>query len=129
MSLSTPKSPPSESPPSESSESPFFGVTALEVVFLSRGPRHSTTRCLEASRPLDPVRAVLICGHEPNAPVVKRRSIFGGSLGPDDLRSPGQTTTRCLEASRPTSQFEPSCSGGLEPIFFSSVERLLISET
>ena len=78
-------------PESPSLESPCFGVALLwsrhsEMAFLSRGPRYSTTRCLEAGRPIDLVRAALIGGHKPNAPDVKRRSVFGGPLGPDNLR-------------------------------------------
>ena len=86
------------------------------------GPRHSTTRCLEAGRPIKPVQAALIGGREPNDPDVRRRPILGDPLGPDDERSSWANDDSLLEASRPTSRFEPSCRGGLESIFSPSVE-------
>ena len=47
------------------------------------GLRHSTTRCLEAGRLTEPVRA---CGsgRGPNGPDVKPRSILFDPLGPGD---------------------------------------------
>ena len=96
---------------SRSLRSPSFGVAMprsrplwsrhFGMESLSLGPRHSTTRCLEAGRLIKPVRAALIGGHGPNDHDMKRRSILGYSLWPGDDRSPWANDDSLLASEPP----------------------------